>query len=118
MANWRYKARTRPNAYNPRARAVCDRCACEVQHYSLIWEMEYRGNSLMKTGFLVCPRCLDVPYQGRRPIIIPADPVPIQNPRTEPLLQEEGAGAQTNPALGYWDQGGLNWDNGVTVWAP
>ena len=79
--------------------------------------MEYRGNSLMRTGFLVCNRCLDVPYQGRRPILIPADPVPLLNPRTEPLLQEENSQA-TFQNLANWDQGGLNWDNGITTWAP
>jgi len=58
--------------------------------------MEYRGNSLMRTGFLVCKPCLDVPYQGWRPIIIPADPIPLLNPRTEPLLLEENSTVPSN----------------------
>lgn len=104
MANWRYKARTRPNPYASAARAVCDRCQCEVQRMDLVWQMEYRGNNLMRTGFLVCKTCLDVPYQGRRPIILPADPVPILDPRTEPLLQEENSTAPSNTLSNFLAQ--------------
>lgn len=115
MANWRFKGRSNPQPYASRARGVCDRCQFVWDHFKLQWEMEYRGNSLMRTGFLVCPPCLDVPYQGRRPVLLPADPVPILNPRTEPLLQEENSNVPNNP---YWDQGGLLFDDGITVWEP
>ena len=39
--------------------------------------------------FLVCRRCLDVPNQQLRAIILPADPVPINNPRIEPFAEDE-----------------------------
>lgn len=96
MANWRYHGRAKIDAYNPKAVAVCDKCQFKYNRIDLVWQQEYRGNNLMKTGFLVCKTCLDVPYQGRRPIIIPADPVPILNPRTEPLLLEENSTAPSN----------------------
>ena len=98
MANWRYHSKLRVDAYNPAGRGTCDRCSQIRNHSDLIWEMEYRGNSLMRTGFLVCSHCLDVPYQGWRPILLPADPVPLLNVRTEPLLIEENSTAPSNSA--------------------
>ncbi len=36
---------------------------------------------------LVCPDCIDAPQpNGQRTIIIPADPVPIMNPRPDPHM--------------------------------
>lgn len=34
-------------------------------------------------NILVCDRCYDTPQENIRAIVIPADPVPIQNPRIE-----------------------------------
>lgn len=96
MANWRYHSKLRVDPHSPTGRGTCDRCSQIRNHSQLIWEMEYRGNSLMRTGFLVCSTCLDIPYQGNRPILLPADPVPLLNPRTEPLLQEENSVAPSN----------------------
>lgn len=120
MANWRYHSRAKINPYSPQGHGTCDRCSQIVTRAAMIWEMEYRGNSLMKTGFLVCQRCLDVPYQGRRPIIIPADPVPMKDPRPENFLLEENQGQNTTPNLstGSWDESGLFWDNNITIWQP
>ena len=98
MANWRYHGKAKIDAYAPQGVGCCDRCQVKYNLNALKWEMEYRGNNLMKTGFLVCQSCLDVPYQGYRPIILPADPVPLQNPRTEPLLIEENSAAPSNTA--------------------
>lgn len=112
MANWRYHSKLRINPYAPTGRGCCDRCSQTINHSDLIWEMEYRGNSLMRTGFLVCKPCLDVPYQGNRPILLPADPVPFLNPRTEPLLQEENQGPMTLVG-GTWDGAGELWDNNL-----
>jgi len=38
---------------------------------------------LVNLRLLVCPECLDVPQPQLRTIIIPADPLPIPNPRPE-----------------------------------
>jgi len=46
-------------------------------------QMEWRGDRLMPTGFKVCGRCLDVPFQLDRPIVLPPDPVPVRDPRPE-----------------------------------
>ena len=53
--------------------------------------MQWSGNTLINTKQLVCRRCNDVPNQQLRAIRIPADPMPIQNPR----VQNYGA-AETN----------------------
>ena len=44
---------------------------------------------MINKRILVCRRCLDRPQQQLRAIVIPADPVPIKNPRTEPFLADE-----------------------------
>jgi len=63
------------------AYAICDRCGCGYNHADLSWQMDYAGVSLINKRILVCQRCLDVPQNQLRAIVIPADPVPISNPR-------------------------------------
>lgn len=43
----------------------------------------------MNLRILVCPPCIDRPQQQLRAIVIPADPVPIRNPRIEPFVSDE-----------------------------
>jgi hypothetical protein len=39
----------------------------------------------------VCPPCYDLPQEnGRRPVILPPDPVPIKDPRPGFYAQQEG----------------------------
>ncbi len=116
MANWRFHSRASIDPYAPRGHGTCDKCSQINNLSALYWQMEYRGNALMRTGFRVCDKCLDIPYQGRRPIIIPADPVPLLDPRPENFLLEENTNAQNNPEVAYWDESGLLWDDGVSEW--
>jgi len=52
--------------------------------------MDWRGTSLMNLRILVCTRtCNDKPQAQLRAIILPADPVPVRNPRTEPFTEDE-----------------------------
>lgn len=76
--------RARTSSRNPQAFAVCDRCALWYNHSSLRWQYDWAGASLINKRILVCNTCYDEPQQQLRAIIIPADPVPIVNPRTEP----------------------------------
>lgn len=76
--------RARTSARNPQAFAVCDRCALWYNHVNLKWQYDWAGASLINKRILVCDTCYDEPQQQLRSIIIPADPVPIVNPRTEP----------------------------------
>lgn len=81
------RAKTSPS--NPRAHAICDRCGFRYNHYTLRWQMDWAGASLINKRLLVCDRCYDEPQQQLRAIIIPADPVPIINPRPEAFVDAE-----------------------------
>lgn len=88
--SWRPHGHARVDPNSPSAFAVCDRCQRLFNRRDLIWEMQWRGPRLMKTGYLVDKSCLDVPQQQLRPRILPTDPVPIFNPRPEFFAFENG----------------------------
>ena len=81
--------RATTSATNPRAFAVCDRCAIWYNHHQLRWQYDWAGASLINKRLLVCNTCYDTPQEQLRAIIIPADPVPIVNPRVEPYAWDE-----------------------------
>lgn len=81
--------RARTSSRNPRAFGVCDRCAMWYNHYQLKWQYDWAGASLINKRILVCDTCYDTPQNQLRAIILPADPTPIVNPRTEPLEYDE-----------------------------
>ena len=83
--------RARVDPTNPQAFAVCDRCRMLYNHAELRWQYQYCGSSLVNTRLLVCERCLDKPHEFARPVILPADPVPIPNPRPDNYAAAEGA---------------------------
>jgi hypothetical protein len=78
--------RARASAQRPRAFAVCDRCGIWYNHHKLVWQFDWAGASIVNKRSLVCPRCLDNPQQQLRAIILPADPVPVMNPRPEQAI--------------------------------
>lgn len=81
--------RARTSTRNPRAFAVCDRCGIWYNHYKLSWQFDWAGTSLINKRILVCNTCKDVPQEQLRAIVLPADPVPIMNARTEPYITDE-----------------------------
>jgi hypothetical protein len=81
--------RARTDAKNPRAFAVCDRCALWYNHVDLKWQYDWAGASLINKRILVCETCYDEPQNQLRAIIVPADPMPIINPRVEPYAWDE-----------------------------
>jgi hypothetical protein len=81
--------RAQTSARNPRAFGVCDRCGIWHNHDRLQWQFQWGGASLYNKRILVCDTCLDVPQQQLRAIIVPADPTPIQNPRTQDYATAE-----------------------------
>jgi len=81
--------RARTSARNPQAHAICDRCGFRYNHVSLRWQYDWRGASLQNLKFLVCSTCYDAPQEQLRAIVVPADPVPIQNPRTQDFVTAE-----------------------------
>lgn len=79
---------------DPHAVGVCDGCGFWVNHKDLKRDMQYRGGATpVWTGFLVCTKCLDVPNPAPqfKSIVLPPDPVPVDNPRPEvPTPSESG----------------------------
>jgi hypothetical protein len=75
------RAKTSPR--NPRAHAICDRCGFRYNRIDLSFQMDYRGSTLQSLNILVCRPCTDVPNQQRRSIVVPADPMPVINPRVQ-----------------------------------
>lgn len=75
--------RARTSARNPQAHAICDRCGFRFNHVNLQWQMDYAGSGIINKRLLVCRSCNDEPQSQLRAIIIPADPVPISNPRVQ-----------------------------------
>lgn len=81
--------RARTNATKPEAHAICDRCGFRYNHNSLKWQYDWRGASLMNIRLLVCDTCNDEPQQQLRAIVVPADPVPIVQPRLQDFAVSE-----------------------------
>lgn len=80
--------RAQTSSRNPRAFGVCDRCSIWYNRDQLNWQMDWAGASLINKRILVCNICMDKPQQQLRAIIIPADPMPIVNPRVEPYAYD------------------------------
>jgi len=78
--------RARTSATNPQAHAICDRCGFRYNHVDLRWQYDWRGASSQNIRLLVCNPCYDVPQEQLRAIVIPADPVPIVQPRTQDFV--------------------------------
>ena len=81
--------RARTSARNPQAHAICDRCGFRYNHVNLHWQYDWRGASMMNIRILVCDTCYDDPQEQLRAIVIPADPVPIDQPRLQDFAKAE-----------------------------
>lgn len=65
----------------PEAVGICDKSGFVFLKKDLVKQMEWRGNALVWTGFLVGRPYLDTPNEQLRPPILPPDPVPVELPR-------------------------------------
>jgi len=112
MAYASQSGRARTSATSPQVHAICDRCGFRYNHSDLRKQFDWRGAALADIQLLVCPRCYDVPQQQLRAIVIPADPVPVQNPRIQDFVTAESntrftSGANTtDPTTGLPIPGG------------
>lgn len=90
----------RVNRRAPRAFGICDTCGLQYNHDDLVQLMEYQGNELRWTGFLVCTRtCNDRPQPQLTTPILPRDPQPIDQPRVEQFVDTQNEQASsTYPA--------------------
>jgi hypothetical protein len=89
MAYASQSGRARTSARNPRAFAVCDRCGIWYNRVDLHPQFDWRGAQLQNLYIYVCTKCTDVPQEQLRAIILPADPVPIDQPRVEDFAAAE-----------------------------
>jgi hypothetical protein len=89
MAYASIAGRARTSSRSPQAHAICDRCGRRFNFVDLKWQYDWRGAVIQNLRILVCHDCLDVPQEQLRAIIVPADPVPIINARTEPFCLDE-----------------------------
>jgi hypothetical protein len=79
----RAHGRAKVSSRSPQAFAICDACGFLFNHVELRWQMDWAGNKLINKRQLVCRRCNDIPQSQLRAIVLPADPVPVKNPRTQ-----------------------------------
>jgi hypothetical protein len=93
--------RARTNARSPEAHAICDRCGFRYNHVDLKYQYDWNGTKLQNLRILVCDRCYDTPQEQARSIFIPADPLPIINPRPEFYVADEGPQGVTYSPTGY-----------------
>jgi len=83
MGGFAPKGRAQLDPQHPSAFAICDLCGFIYNHRNLKWAVQYAGKQIVRTGFLRCPTCWDTPNPTMLPKVLPADPVPILNPRAE-----------------------------------
>lgn len=89
MAYASRSGRARTSAKKPEAFGVCDRCGIWHQLNALEWQYQWAGTRLQNLWLRVCARCLDVPQEQLRAIQLPADPVPVWQPRVEDFVAAE-----------------------------
>lgn len=81
--SYRGTGHARVDVNHPEAFACCDRCGGWYNRSDLDWQFDYRGNALANLRILVCQKCMDVPNEQLRPVIIGPDPIPVKDPRPE-----------------------------------
>lgn len=89
------------SARKPLAGAICDRCGARYAHRDLRWQYEWTGPRMQNLKFLVCERCYDTPQEQLRLIVLPADPIPIENPRPEAYVTDMNGGYPTLTFQGF-----------------
>jgi hypothetical protein len=81
--------RARVDPQDPSAWAECDLCGNLWNRRALTFQYEWAGTHLYNTGSLRCPKCIDVPQEQLRTILLPPDPPPILNARVTNFAFEE-----------------------------
>jgi len=75
----------RIDSMSPKGLGICDKTQFICLHEDLVKQMEWRGNSLQWTGYMVHRDYVDKPNEQLRPPILAPDPVPLVNPRHEQI---------------------------------
>ena len=66
---------------HPDSVAICDVSGLVCNYSDLVKQMEWRGNRLIWTGFMVNKVFADKPDPQQIPLTLPPDPVPLYNTR-------------------------------------
>ena len=85
----RHPRRAQVDSNNPRAWGTDDRSGFLGNQENLQWQYDWAGTSLINKRILVYPDMLDKPQRQLGTIILPPDPLPIQNARPEPYAIDE-----------------------------
>lgn len=83
MSGWPQNDGVALDPRKPRALGICDFCAQTWHRDELQFQYEFGGFGLINLHYLVCPRCMDKPQEQLRSLVLPPDPRPVINPRTE-----------------------------------
>lgn len=89
MAYASRSGRAKTSSSNPMAHAICDRCGFRYNRVDLNWQYDWRGATRQNIRILVCNTCMDDAQEQLRAIVVPADPVPIDQPRVEGFISDE-----------------------------
>ena len=93
--NWGPLGHVRVDPSSPQAMGTCDICGRIWNLVDLRWQFQWSGNQLINLRYLVCEKCYDNPQEQLRAITLPPDPVPVLNPRPEPVRIEAPSFAST-----------------------
>ncbi len=110
MYHGNFRAQVNPS--NLDSFAICDVCGELWNHSALQFQYDWAGTELINLGYMACPTCYDKPFEPRKVIILPPDPLPIQNPRP-PAWASQGAGGGLQVIPFEWDTAGATWDSGL-----
>lgn len=117
MAYASRQGRARVSSSSPQAAGQCDRCGFLYTHSTLNWQYDWRGSTMQNLRLLVCRNCLDEPQAQLRAIVVPADPMPIQNPRVPDYVTAETNTRYTQPtqSIGWVNNynSQINWVNNL-----
>jgi hypothetical protein len=100
MGSTNRTGRASVNPFDPRAFGICDRCGFLYNLAKLQYQYQWNGVALMNRGIKVCPTCHDEPSEFLRNIILPPDPLPVDQPRTEPYAIDEKNFYTLRPIIG------------------
>ncbi len=81
--------RARVDPRQPAEWATSDRNGMIGQQVKLKWQYDWNGNTLKNKRILIHEDELDKPQRQLGNLVLPADPVPIHNPRVEQYLIDE-----------------------------
>ena len=102
----KHPRRTQVNPQSPRAWGSSDRNGMIGQHNEMVWQYDWRGNKIVNLRVLVHRDEVDLPQRQLGNLQIPADPIPIRNPRPENYTIDETTDRVTMSGVQRYDMSG------------